>query len=401
MSHVQPGRRSRIVATVGASALAASLLSVVTPTIAYAGTLPGTLTVTTPSNGKLAAGTAKQVIVLTISGTGATALTEDNVSGVKLGSDANCANISSYVVTSATTLTVKTPTNGCIVSPSGAEDVSILFNAGADTITKTAGLTFVSPPKIVAYAANTTRPVLTDNSADQLYANQSGRFVATGGQVGRVKAASDFAFDPRSASGLKVSVAGKDATDVKVYAAGVTGGQTAGTAMTSANTTAGMVEGATPTEAGNYLTFKTASGMDASNDTVIITQNGVSKSFLASGYGNSFDIVSGPTVTSLSPTFGKSTGGTSVTVTATGLTKTWVLGTDYDVYFCEKAATVGAVNAAGTAIVVTAPSVSVDATGLGATATAGACPVTVRTPGGTATYASPVTSASIFTELNE
>lgn len=394
MSHAQSRRRSRVAVTVGAMALVAPMLAVAGPTAAYAETLPGTLTVTTPSNGKLAALTGKQVVVLTVSGTGATTLTEDIVSGVKLGSDTDCDDLTNYVVSSPTTVTVKTPTGGCDASSGGAEEVAILFNANADTIAKAAAITFVSPPKLALLAE---KPVVAENSASQaLVANQNQRFWTTGGQYVRVKAAADFAFDPRTAAALKVTLGGKDGTEVKVYAGAAAGGLALGDQMTTTNTSDATITA----QAGNYLVFKTAASMDAANDTITITQNGVSKSFLTADTGAA--VQTGEVITSVSPAFGKSSGGTTVKITGTGFSK---VASDYTsnvkVLFCGVEATFAAtpVNTAGTEITVVTPAVSNVAAGLGLTVYSGTCPVKITNA--TTSWSSPLTPGASFTFLNE
>ncbi|WP_426508874.1 hypothetical protein ACPPVO_59875 [Dactylosporangium sp. McL0621] len=128
------------------------------PYVAHAA-LTGTIAITTPSTGKLAADTAKQVLVLTVTGQ---TLSEALVTGVNLGTDTNCQNIPTYIVTSATTLAVKTPTGGCpATTTSGGDSIDILF-AGGNTLSKTGGLTFIAPPAI---AAASDKPVINDNSA--------------------------------------------------------------------------------------------------------------------------------------------------------------------------------------------------------------------------------------------
>jgi hypothetical protein len=404
MSLVPSWRHSRLVRAVSISAAAATLLVVVQPLPAHASVLPGTLAVTVPSNGKLAALTKNQVVTLTVSGTGATALSEDNVVAVKLGGDTNCDDLTNYVVTSATTINVKTPTTGCAASSSGAEDVAILFNdlTNPDTITKTAGITFVTPPKIAALVA---KPVINDNSSGiSDVTKQAQRFLTTGGQVVRVKAASDFAFDPRTgttAASLKVSLGGKDGTEVKVWDA--TTGLTQRTAAAATDLTVAA-------DVGNYMTFKTASGMDANNDTIIITQNGVSKSFLKADTGA--EVAKGPIITSLSVTSGKATGGTTVAITGANFTTTAAAyandgSNTVKVMFCGMEAdnygvstvtpAIPAVNSGGTIITVVTPNVTADATGVGATKYAGVCPVSIEE----GSWVSPVNAATSFAFLNE
>jgi hypothetical protein len=375
--------RSRAVGVAGAALAAATVLAALPPTAAQAATLPGTIAVTIPASGKLAADTGKQVVVLTVSGSGATALSESNVTGVTLGGDATCANLQNYVVTSATTVTVKTPSGGCDASAGGtAESVSILF--GSDDITKATALTFVTPPAIVAAASN---PVITDNSVALPAVNQVKRFVTNGGQYVRVTADSAYAFDPKAASGLAVSMGGKAGTDIKVYA------DATGTTplATSANGTVG-----------NSFTFKTATGMTNNDNTITVTQNGVSKTFTTTDTGAT--VVAAPTVTSLSVTSGKTGAATQTVITGTNFDKTAAnYGTTTKVTFCGVEASVfgsPAVNAAGTQITVTTPTAVANLVpGLGLLNYAGSCPVVVGD--GTAAGSSPITPTSIFTFVKE
>jgi hypothetical protein len=388
MSHAQPRQRPRaLIAAAGATILAAGLAgAAIAPMQAVAAT--GTLAVTTPSNFKLAADTAKQVIILTVSGTNATKLSEDNVKDVTLhDTDTDCQNLDTYVVTSPTTVTIKTPTGGCSVSLTGPEDVVIEFT-DTTTLTKTDGLTFVPPPAVKA-ASGTVQPVSTEYSADLTYAQIKKRFLSTGGQTVRVLADATYAFDPRSTAGLKVNLGGKDGTEVKVFTV-------AGAALPSTSTEAQVTA-----EVGNFLTFKTASGMDTATDTLVITQNGVSKSFTGAPVG-SFDVVAGPVITAISPGFGKPNGGTTVTITATGLDKTLTAGTDTKVFFCGIEGTGAAFNTAGTALTVTTPNVTNSVNGLGTGNYAGTCPVTITLPNATPSpYTSPLNGASVFGFPNE
>ncbi len=377
MSNVR--RRWRAVYSVGASALAASALTMLVPSAAHAATLANaTVKVTTPATAKVAAGLAKQVVVLTVSGTGAHALSEDNVASVTLGS---CTAIASYVVTSATTVTVKTPTGGCTASSGSGDLASIVLTSG-DDITTAAAITFVAPPSIDT-AAN--HSVVTENSMSLAAANRVSRFIANGGQYVRVVADSTYAFDPRTAAALAVTFGGKPGTEVKVYA--------------DASSTTPLANTATGTN-GNSLTFKTAAGMTASaNPTLAITQNGVGASFLNADTGAT--IVPAPTITSLSVTSGKAKAGTPIVITGANFDKTaGDYGTTYNVTFCGvAAATYGspAVNTLGTTITVTTPDVTNVSPGLGVGSFAGPCPVVV-TDG---TNASPISNTSVFTFVKE
>ncbi|WP_432982388.1 hypothetical protein [Dactylosporangium sp. CA-233914] len=353
------------------------------PHVAYGATLTGTITITTPTTGKLGADTAKQVLVLTVTGQ---TLSEALVTGVNLGTDANCQNIPTYIVTSATTIAVKTPTGGCpaTTAPNG-DPIDIVF-AGNNTLSKASGLYFVTPPSI---AATSDKPVINENSSLLASTNQVQRFITNGGQTVRVKAASTYAFDPRTSQGLAVQFGGKAVTELKVY-------DTNGSLVAA---TASAAPGV-----GNYLTFKTPVGLSINDASLTITQGGVSKTFPASDTGAS--VVAAPTVTSLSVTSGRAKGSTNTVITGTGFDKTL---TDYTsqtptwaVNFCGTAGTVTAVNATGTQLTVTTPDVTNSPTGLGTGVFAGSCPVTVvdstdpNTP-----ISSPISSGGYFNFLNE
>ncbi|MBU2666443.1 hypothetical protein KOI35_23335 [Actinoplanes bogorensis] len=380
--------RGRAVALVGAAALATGLMAAP----AYAA-VSGTITVTSPSNGKVAALTAKQVVLLTVSGANATPLSEDNVVSVDLGS---CTSIMTYVVTSPTTLSVKTP-GTCAASTNGvAEAVNINFT-GSDVLTKASAITFVPPASLVAVAS---KPVIAENSSGQATAQQTQRFFSQGGQYIRVKAGSGYAFDPRAAAALKVTLGGKDATEVKVYAGTTTGGLNQGDQLTASNTTDAVLTA----QVGNYLTFKSTAGMDESNDTITIAQNGVSKSFLTADTGA--DVKTGPVITATSVSTGKSTGGTTVVLTGTNFDKTnanWAVSGTAHVFFCGVEATypTTVVNTAGTSLTVVTPSVSGVSAGLGTTTYAGTCPIKVTDSSYTPAWSSPVSPSADFVFTQE
>ncbi|WP_432833362.1 hypothetical protein [Dactylosporangium sp. CA-092794] len=373
--------RARAVAlSVSASAVTAVVVAGV-PHVAYGAPLSGTIVITTPSTGKIAADTAKQVLVLTVTGQ---TLSEALVTGVNLGTDLGCQNIPTYVVTSPTTIAVKTPTGGCpATSVQAGDNIDIVF-AGGNTLSKTGGLFLIAPPAI---ADTAEKPIINENSALLGPADQITRFVANGAQTVRVKAASGYAFDPRAAAGLSVTFGGKAVTELKVYD-GTSGAQILPTTSTAP-------------AAGNYLTFKTAAGLSTADAILTITQNGVSKTFSATDTGSS--VVAAPTVASLSVTSGKIGASTSTIVTGTGFDKTlgdWTGQTPtWKVNFCGLSGTVTAVNATGTTVTVTTPDVSDDPDGLGTGVFAGACPVTVVD--GTNNVTSPISAGSYFNFLKE
>lgn len=384
MSLVHSRRGQRLVTAVSAAAAAALCLTALPANVAFAAVTPGTLTVTLPANGKLAAETGKQVVVLTVSGTGAVALSESNVTGVTLGTDPACANLQNYVVTSATTVTVKTPNAGCAAAAAGP--VSILFGAD-DPVTKATGITFVEAPAIDLLA---NKPVITENSTALAAGQKVQRFVTNGAQNVRVYAANDFAFDPRTAAGLGVAMGGKAGTAVKVYDA---------SGVLLAATAAGVV--------GNSLSFTTGAGMTAGNNILSITQDGVSKTFLAAETGLS--VVAAPTVTSLSVTSGKAGAATTTVITGTKFDTVATHYTDASptayVTFCGVAATsfgATAVNAAGTQITVITPtSVGNASPGLGTGNYYGPCKVQVGSDMSDPTTMSPMTAGNVFTFLAE
>lgn len=373
MSFAQPRRRSRLAAAAGAGLLTAAglvAITAITATPAQAA-VSGTVTVTTPANKKVAADTAKQVVVLTVSGVGATVLTEDNVVGVKLGSDTDCDDLDNYVVTSPTTVTVKTPAGGCAA---GTEEVAILFT-GAESLTKAAGIQFVAPPAIDDVG---DKPVINDNSALLAVGDQTRRFSTAGGQTVRVKAATGYNFEFGVPAGLAASLGGKAGTEIKIYS----------TDTSTVPITTGT---------GSSMSFKTAAGM--TDNTLIVTQNGVSKSFVDAAHLAVVGAV--PLVTSLTVNSGRA-GSTPSTVIngkfATSLTdlqnsSKWLFK------FCNLPATVTAVNAGGTAVTVTVPDITDDSDGLGTTTYAGSCPVTATDV--TLNLTSPRAPGAVYTSLVE
>lgn len=381
MSYVLSGRRHRLVKLLGVASAAAMIVAMAPPTVAHAAAIVGTITVS-PTTGKIAAATGKQVVSLTVAGAAVPALSEANVSGVTLGT---CTNLQTYVVTSTTSISVKTPSPaGCTASSGGtAEDIIIIF-ANGDTLTKTGGITFVPPPLIDAVA---NKPVITNNSTELAAGQKVQRFVSTGGQVVRVYADSTFAFDPRTAAGLAASMSGKAGTDIKVYdPSGV---------QIPANTSSGPA-------AGNSMSFKTATGMSTSDATITLTQSGVSKTFTTTD--TNISVVTLPVITGLTTTSGKTGAANTVVINGTGFDKVAAnYGSTTKVTFCGVEATFpssGQVNAAGTQITAITPTAIANvAPGLGTGNYAGSC--AVRVGDGTGTGDSLVTADSTFTFVKE
>jgi hypothetical protein len=145
--------------------------------------------------------------------------------------------------------------------------------------------------------------------------------------------------------------------------------------------------------------------MTAGENTVSITQNGVTKSFPVTATG--IAVVPAPSVTSLSVESGRAIGGNSTVITGTNLPR--VLGDAKDpakwlVKFCNTtvpAASITAVNtlSAAVTVTVTVPNLTDSAAGLGVGTFAGPCPVTVTDVA--AGEKSSISQGSTYTVLNE
>ncbi|GAA0278425.1 hypothetical protein [Cryptosporangium japonicum] len=382
MSFAHSRRLRRVVAPALAAAAASVVVSaILPPAAAQAAAITGTITVSSPTNAKVAALTNKQVVNLTVAGAAVPALSEDSVASVGLGGSP-CDALTTYVVTSATTISIKTPAT----CPAGTGDIVITF-ANGDTLTKTGGITFVTPPAIEAVA---NRPLINDNSALLATANQSRRFGTSGGQTVRVKADPAFAFDPRSTSGLAVTLNGKAGTNVKVYADA--------TSSTPITTVAGAISALN----GNSLTFTTGLGMTAGDPVLTITQDGVSKTFQVAATGGA--VVAAPIVTGLSVEAGRANQTNLATViSGTNLPKVLADANDSSkwlIRFCSATATATAANTTGTSLTVTVPNnLAGDAAGLGASTYSGTCSVTVTDVAASQTSA--ITAGSHYAVLAE
>lgn len=347
------------------------------------------VTITSSSPLKVPANMANRVVVIT-----GTNFDEDQIVSIKLGSDPDCAAITSYVVTSSTTISVKTPGNGtdtatvpgCAPSPNPAVGEDITINqtgAGNPTVTKpgsaSAGIIFVPPPSIDAVAAN---PVITDNSSALDTADQVKALSTAGGQLLRIRSGASFAFDGRATAGLSGTYGGKPLTTVGFQA-------TDGSAQ-AANAAPGAV-------GNNYWLARTATALPATATPVLtITQGTVARTFETAATGTT--IVATPTVTGLDVTSGKTGAATTVKITGTNFSTT---PGDLTVTMCGVTAEiVGATTL--TSITVQTPNPgSTPATTTAALktaigGTAGVCPVVV-TKGG---VASPITAASFFAFLD-
>jgi hypothetical protein len=335
------------------------------------------LTGTMPA--RVAGLTASQQITLT-----GTNFDEALIASIVLGSDTtNCAAVTSYIVTSSTTILVKTPSTGCAVSTAGAEDITITevpVGGSTGTVTLAAAVIFVAPPAIA-----TTRPVLTENSAG-LTSNEVTVLTApgaltTGLQRVRIRAAATFAFDIRTSSGLKVTLAGKDLSGLAVF-------NSDGTPQTTS------VGPAPSTDAANWVVGTLGLGLTApATSTLAITQNSVTKTFTPTQAG--FTFYSGPVVTGLDITSGKAFGGTTVKINGAGFDAA-TLGNN-TVKFCgvtaaTPTASTGSGAAGGTSLTVVTPVVVNLLSGLGVGNYAGFCPVTVTV----GSAVSPVVATSYY-----
>jgi hypothetical protein len=351
----------------------------------------GNIVVATPTTGKVAANTPKQVIILTLTlpaNSGVT-VSEEGITSVNLGAT-RCTAMDWYIVTGTTQIAAKTPDDdddtkdGC--APTGSattgETIVVTF-ANGDTLTKTASnLFFILPPAIAAVGS---APVVTENSAAITDPDDRvKRLIASGGQTVRITASSDFAFSGGSTAGLAVTIGGKALTEVKAYNKPVSG---APTVLTGA---------AQDSDKGNYLTGKTTTGMTASaTPSVIITQNGVSKTFASTATG--ITIETAPVITALSVTSAKSGVATNVTVTGTGF------ATTATAKVCGVTATVAtAPTSAGTSMVLTVPAGIADADpGLGTGVFAGPCPIVITNTVSSVDYDSPINDKSTIVIISE
>jgi hypothetical protein len=349
---------------------------------ASAAVLTGNIVVSSPTTGKVAANTPKQVILLTLTVPAGTTVSDENITKVNLGAT-RCQDMEFYIVTGSSQIAAKTPddatpaNDGCAPTASGTETIEITF-ANGDTLTKaSSNLVFVTPPAIDDVA---DKPVITDLSSALPDADQINRFNAAGGQTVRIDAGSAFSFAGGTTAGLAVSMGGKPLTEVKAWSNATPPVQLTGAGAGS--------------DVGNFLTGKTATGMTTSSPTVVITQNGVSKTFTTAETG--ITIVNMPVITGISPTSGKADVATDVTLTGTGFGTTGMTATVCGVTAVVK--TQG--NATGTSMVITVPNSGIadSASGLGSDVFSGPCPIVVTN---SSSVVSPTTAAATFTVLAE
>jgi IPT/TIG domain-containing protein len=365
MSKLLSTRCSRAGSILAATLLGTAGAVVATaPQAAMAVTTPP-MTITTVAPATVAAAAANKVV--TITGTG---FDEEYISKIALGADPACDHLTSYVVVSATSISVKTPTGGCLAS-SAAEPVTIYDSSDPTTpgsIQKAAAITFVSPPTLVtgendATPANNLKPVVTENSAGLLLVNQVNTLQVAAGQVIRVKASPTFAFSNNTTNKLTATLGGKALTDIKVYSITPLSGPVVSTAILGS------------TENGNYLTAKVPALAAGTVNALVISQNLVSSTFTAAYTGLTW--TSAPTVTALDVTSGRSTGGTVVKITGTGFNPTVGSydGTVANILVCGMNAV--PTLASTTSLTFATPAAGGAALGLGTSVFEGPCPVKV------------------------
>jgi hypothetical protein len=266
---LRPGRALTAALLAGITTTA-GLLSAGNPASAATSTM---MTVTAVSPKIIASGTASQVITLT--GTG---FDESSIASVAID---KCGTAPTYIVISTTTLALKTAGTDC---SAGSATITVTDSDGNTVVTTGTGnqvLSFAAPPTI-ATISSSVRPVVNDNTATLAYADQAATSPVDGGTVVRVLAGST-PFVNSTALPLKASLGGTAMTDVKMATDG------------------------------SYFTAKApkhASGAVGLN----ITSAGVSKTFSSTDTGYSY----AGTVISLSPNYGPSNGGATISITGTG-----------------------------------------------------------------------------------
>ena len=236
----------------------------------------------------VAALTANQVI--TVTGTG---FDEAVISGVAIN---GCTTAPTYVVSSPTTLLVKTA-NDCATSSTGV--ITITDSSNNTAVSNPAAssgamaLSFVAAPTI-ATASATVKPVVTENSQGVAFANQVTTANTKGGTVIRVKAGST-PFVNTTAYPLSATLSGVALTKV------------------------------TMATGGSYFTGVVGAHAADAAPVLKVTSNGVTKSFLYGAGGSSatagtHDFQYVGTGITVSPASGPINGGTVLTVTGSGFT---------------------------------------------------------------------------------
>lgn len=257
------------------------------------------VTVTAVSPANIAALTANQVI--TITGTG---FDEDAITDVSFA-NTGCTALP-YIVTSATTLVVKTKAT-CVA---GTNVVVTVTDTSSNTAVSVPGsgtkmkLNFITAPDLATPSA-TVHPVVLDNTAGMSYANQTTFGTSApalkAGSVIRVTSGA-VPFVNTTTAKLSAKVNGVAVTDVVLVGSA----------------------------AGNYFTAKLGSTPASATPIISITNNLVSKNFTyqdQSGGSPAYDpgthdfTIAGSGIT-VSPAFGAVKGGTVLSITGSGFSTT-------------------------------------------------------------------------------
>ncbi|GAT62568.1 beta strand repeat-containing protein [Paludibacter jiangxiensis] len=329
-----------------------------------------TVTSLSPTSGPTTGGTS-----VSITGTNFTGAT-----AVKFGS----TNATSYTVNSATQITATLPANSA-----GTVDITVTTIGGASATSSSDQFTYVAAPSISSISptsgptSGTTSVTITGTNLSGTTAVKFGSTNATGFTVN--SATQITATSPANSAGTVditvTTIGGTSATsssDQFTYVAAPTvtslsptSGPTTG--GTSVSITGTNFTGATAVKFGSTnatgftvnsstsITATSPAGSAGAADITVTTTGGTS----ATGSSDQFTYVAAPTVTSLSPTSGPTTGGTSVSITGTNFTGATA------VKFGSTNATGFTVNSS-TSITATSPAGS-----------AGAADITVTTTGGT------------------
>jgi hypothetical protein len=365
----------RLASVFAITAIAAASIAVIAAPAQAAG-----VTITKVSPLKIA--TATKDAVVTITGTGFDSAT---IGQVDLGT--NCLNAvgtkTSLIVLSPTTIVAKTLGVLCVTPTAGVTPESIQLYAANGTTpvgspfvgTATTGLFFIAPPNFGTDAPTTPSAYLNAsqalNASPATAAGQGRKVVlsAAGGQTIRVNGTG-------YAKGLTATLGGKALTAITLDTA------------------------ATPL----YFTAKT-SAMSPGAQTLVLTANGVSKSF-----STQLTVTAQTSVTSVSPTSVAVNSGATVTINGTNFS---TVNSENTVTICGVAATVTGTSTK-TKITVTLPTLAgvgsaVNPAGLGTSGFEGPCAVTVANsnavavaaPGSTATayLANTMSVGSVLTVL--
>lgn len=345
----------------GAAALAATVVAGgIALGVGPAGAATSTaFTITSVSSHLLPALTANQVF--TVTGTG---FSEDLLTAVSIS---GCTTDPMYIVTSATSLVLKTA-GDCAV---GANNVITLTDTNSDTVVSTPTsstpavaaaqkLDFVAPPTLATIVANTTYPVVQANTAGQTGYDQVRTAPVTGGTTVKVTAGST-PFQSSTTFPLAASLGGVAMTAITPhFSSGTTG----------------------PVD---YFTGKVGAHAVGAVG-ISVTSAGVTKSFTNTQTGFGY---AGTTI-SIAPAFGASDGGNVVKVTGAGFVPAGSGASTVTV--CGVNAPVVTTGSTATLLNVTVPAF-VDAT-VGATdAVDGPCTVKVTT----GALASVVNAGSTYT----